>query len=299
MTQDHIAGLGEPRGPNFVSPRLNGAPADPAAALRDAGTWPPTPPGGFDPIAAPRGVRPRVAAAVATVLVVVGGLGAYMATRDEAVPSVSLPRVISSSGSGQNLAGVATSALQGVVSVEVTGGGRRGTGSGFAVDRSGHILTNDHIVEGGGSIVVIGPDGRRLTADVVGRDPANDLAVLQIADTTRIRALPLGRSSDVQVGEPVLAVGSPLGLSGTVTGGIVSALNRQVRIGGSRQTAIQTDAAINPGNSGGPLINARGAVIGVNTAIAAFDGGGSIGIGFAIPIDRAAQVAERIIGTGG
>ena len=119
-------------------------------------------------------------------------------------------------------------------------------------------------------------DGREITPDQARADP-----------------------NGTRVGEPVLAVGSPLGLSGTVTAGIVSALDRQVRLGGTvRQTAVQTDASINPGNSGGPLVNARGQVIGVNTAIATLEGGGSIGIGFAVPIDRAEQVATALIGRG-
>jgi S1-C subfamily serine protease len=134
-----------------------------------------------------------------------------------------------------------------------------------------------------------------LPAQVVGRDPEHDLAVLRIEAGTALRALAFGSSPTVRVGEPVLAVGSPLGLSGTVTSGIVSAVDRSVRIGGSRQPAVQTDASINPGNSGGPLVNARGEVIGVNTAIATYEGGGSIGIGFAIPIDRAASVADEMI----
>jgi S1-C subfamily serine protease len=114
-----------------------------------------------------------------------------------------------------------------------------------------------------------------------------------------LRPLSLASPNTTQVGEPVLAVGSPLGLSGTVTAGIVSALDRQVRLGGSsRQTALQTDAAINPGNSGGPLVNTRGQVIGVNTAIATLEGGGSIGIGVAVPIDRAQRVATTLIARG-
>jgi len=150
----------------------------------------------------------------------------------------------------------------------------------------------------GSGVSVVLDDGRRLPAEVVGTDEAYDLAVLAVADPAGLTPATLGRSADVRVGDQVLAVGSPLGLSGTVTAGIVSALDREVRLGngGGRQTALQTDASINPGNSGGPLVNARGEVIGVNTAIATLRrSSGSIGIGFAIPIDRAASVAERII----
>jgi len=143
--------------------------------------------------------------------------------------------------------------------------------------------------------------GRTVDARVVGADEDNDLAVLQVAsaDAAALRALPLGRSAQLQVGDPVLAVGSPLGLEGTVTAGIVSAVDRQARFGdnGTRQTAIQTDAAINPGNSGGPLVNAAGQVVGVNTAIATLGAtrSGNIGIGFAIPVDRMTTIVDNLL----
>jgi S1-C subfamily serine protease len=196
-----------------------------------------------------------------------------------------------------DLVGAAATALPGVVSVRV---GRAG-GSGFVLDDRGHIVTNNHVVAGGGAVSVVGHDGRRVDAEVVGRDPGSDIAVLRVTPSAALRPLSLAAAESTRVGEPVLAVGSPLGLSGTVTAGIVSALDRQVRLGdtGARQTAIQTDASINPGNSGGPLVNARGEVVGVNTAIATLDGNGNIGIGFAIPIDRAQQAAGQIIGSGG
>jgi putative serine protease PepD len=169
------------------------------------------------------------------------------------------------------------------------------------VDDQGHIITNNHVVANGGDVSVVGQDGRRLPAEVVGRDPDSDIAVLRVTPSSALRRLALAQAGTTEVGEPVLAVGSPLGLSGTVTAGIVSALDRRVRLGdtGARQSAIQTDASINPGNSGGPLVNAQGEVIGVNTAIATLEGSGSIGIGFAIPIERAQQAAERIIRDGG
>ncbi|GAA4448856.1 hypothetical protein GCM10023170_032350 [Phytohabitans houttuyneae] len=196
-----------------------------------------------------------------------------------------------------DLVGAAATALAGVVQVRVGSSG----GSGFAVDDQGHIITNNHVVEGGGSVTVVGPDGRRLPAEVVGRDPGSDIAVLRVDPSSGLRPLALAQPGSTRVGEPVLAVGSPLGLSGTVTAGIVSALDRQVRLGssGARRNAIQTDASINPGNSGGPLVNARGEVVGVNTAIATLEGSGNIGIGFAIPIEQAQQAAERIIAGGG
>jgi S1-C subfamily serine protease len=190
--------------------------------------------------------------------------------------------------------------LPGVVSVQVRRGiGGIASGSGFVVDVRGHIVTNDHVVEGGGTITVVGSDGRRRTARLVGRDPSTDIAVLRVDAGAGYRPLAFAPAGQTRVGEPVLAVGSPLGLSGTVTAGIVSALDRRVRLGGgARQTAVQTDASINPGNSGGPLVNARGEVVGVNTAIATLERGGSIGIGFAIPIERARRVAQQLIQRG-
>jgi putative serine protease PepD len=189
---------------------------------------------------------------------------------------------------------VAAAVLPGVVSVEVRRADDVVGGSGFVVDARGYIITNNHVLEGAVSVQVVTNSGQRIEAAVVGQDESTDIAVLRVV-AVRLPPLRLGSSAAVRVGEPVLAVGAPLGLSGTVTAGIVSALNREVRLGNVRQSAIQTDASINPGNSGGPLVNSRGEVIGVNTAIATVEGSGNTGIGFAIPIDRAAPVAERII----
>ncbi|NRQ38715.1 trypsin-like serine protease, partial [Nonomuraea sp. NN258] len=196
-------------------------------------------------------------------------------------------------GSPGGLSATAARVLPSVVSVDVG----RGTGSGFVVDGRGHVVTNAHVVSGAAEVTVVLHDGRRLPARVLGADDAEDLAVLVVDAAASPPAATLGRSADLSVGDQVLAIGSPLGLSGTVTAGIVSALDREVRLGGGarRTAAVQTDASINPGNSGGPLVNARGEVVGVNTAIASSRGGGNIGIGFAIPIDRAAPIAERII----
>ncbi|MFG2004635.1 S1C family serine protease [Spirillospora sp. NPDC048911] len=189
-----------------------------------------------------------------------------------------------------------------VVSIDVRGAAGRSTGSGFAIDGQGNILTNAHVVEGGRTFVVMLPDRRNVSARLVGADAANDIAVLSVGASTSPPPLVMGRSSSLRVGDQVLAVGSPLGLAGTVTSGIVSAAQRQVSLGnGNRQAAVQTDASINPGNSGGPLVDTRGRVIGVNTAIATLgqgaDGGGSgsIGIGFAIPAERADAIARRLI----
>ena len=175
----------------------------------------------------------------------------------------------------------------------------RGSGSGFVLDARGHVVTNHHVIEGETDVQLQLGSGRLVDAEVVGSDPSQDIAVLQTPE----RGLPsvrLGSSSVLQIGEQVLAIGSPLGLSGTVTSGIVSATQRRADIGDrGAQAVIQTDASINPGNSGGPLVDLRGRVVGVNTAIATTGpGSGNIGIGFAVPIDRAAEVARRLIQRG-
>jgi S1-C subfamily serine protease len=226
-----------------------------------------------------------------------GGAAGYVAGR--AAEPDPLPEI--PAGTPAGLVGAAARALPGVVSVQVRTASGGASGSGFVFDDRGHIVTNHHVVAAGGrgTVSVVGSDGRRLTAEVVGSDVSNDIAVLRVSESAALPPLGLADLSTVRVGEPVLALGSPLGLSGTVTAGIVSAVDRQVRLGGgARQSAVQTDASINPGNSGGPLVNARGEVVGVNTAIASLEGGGSIGIGFAVPIDRAQQVATTLIGRG-
>ncbi|OZE87833.1 hypothetical protein CH305_01360 [Rhodococcus sp. 15-649-2-2] len=178
--------------------------------------------------------------------------------------------------------------------VQVVAG--RSTGSGFAIDGAGHIVTNHHVIDGQSAISIRLASGDRVRATVVGSDPANDIAVLRV-DGPPPPIVQLGTSAPLQIGQPVLAVGSPLGLSGTVTAGIISALDRQSRGSAGGGPMIQTDASINPGNSGGPLVNLDGQVIGVNTLIATLggEGSGNIGIGFSVPIDRVVQVAERLI----
>jgi S1-C subfamily serine protease len=169
-------------------------------------------------------------------------------------------------------------------------GGGTATGSGFVIDSAGHLLTNNHVVEGADRIQVkLGSSDKTYQAKVVGADPATDLALLEVeAPADQLHPLTLGRSSEMEVGDPVVAIGNPFGLDRTVTSGIVSALQRQIQApnGFSISNVIQTDAAINPGNSGGPLINAEGEVIGINSQIETGGGGnGNVGIGFAIPID--------------
>ena len=189
---------------------------------------------------------------------------------------------------------VARRVLPSVVSVQVRTGAGVATGSGFVV-RDGLVVTNAHVVGRTSNDVLVRFDGSGpVPARVLGMSPRDDVAVLRVAVPSGVAALPLAKSgADAAVGDPVIAVGSPLGLAGTVTAGIVSATDRRVRIGTGRTSALQTDASINPGNSGGPLIDARGRVVGVNTAIASL-GGGNIGIGFAIPADRLASVVERL-----
>jgi len=191
---------------------------------------------------------------------------------------------------------------------EQFGGGGVGTGSGFVYDDRGHILTNNHVVDHAGKITVKFHDGTEAVASVVGRDPGSDVAVIKV-DNTSYRPLPKGASSKLRVGDLVMAVGSPFGLSQSVTMGIVSATERNdLGINGEKpsdtyESFIQTDAPINPGNSGGPLVDMEGRVIGINSAIMSGGrmmgaGGGNDGVGFAIPIDLAASVADRLIKDG-
>ncbi|MFI7700093.1 S1C family serine protease [Nonomuraea sp. NPDC049480] len=285
-----MRGLGSPRGPEFVTPHLEARqePVLPGLSPQVGAHKAPKP-----PTTSPKGRLLVAAVLVAAVTGAAAGVaGARLSEGSEPAPAAALPRVAAApSASLTGLSATAARVLPSVVSVEAG----RGGGSGFVVDGRGHILTNAHVVSGYDDVTVILSDGRRLAARVIGEDDDEDLAVLEVSYPGDLTPATLGRSADLSVGDQVLAIGSPLGLSGTVTAGIVSALDREVRLGGARRNAVQTDASINPGNSGGPLVNARGEVVGVNTAIAAGRGGGNIGIGFAIPIDRAAPIAERII----
>jgi S1-C subfamily serine protease len=172
------------------------------------------------------------------------------------------------------------------------------TGSGFVIDQDGHILTNAHVVAGASKIEVGFSDNKTVGAKLVGRDASNDVALLKVStDKKELHPLTLGNSAKAKVGDAVVAIGNPFGLDRTVTTGIVSALQRQLRApnGFTIQNVIQTDAAINPGNSGGPLIDAQGRVIGINSQIAtAGSGGGNIGIGFAVPINKAGEIADQL-----
>ena len=208
----------------------------------------------------------------------------------------------------ESIADVVASALPAVVSLEVGSPGSGASGSGFVIRPDGFILTNNHVIDSavddGDGIEVVFSDGTRVRGDIVGRNVSYDLAVVRV-DRDGLPSLELGDSEMLEVGDTVIAIGSPLGLVGTVTSGIVSAVDRPVTIGrggdSSYISAVQTDAAINPGNSGGPLLDAEGRVVGVNSAIAALteqEQQGSIGLGFAIPSRQADRIARELISTG-
>ena len=246
-----------------------------------------------------------------------GIVGAVLATNLNITPLRYSAKLVTTSNTIErapdSVAGIAKRVLPSVVSIAIDSPGGTGTGSGFIIDSNGYILTNNHVVEtfatGGGTLTVTLNDGSSQEAKIVGRDSSYDLAVIKIA-RTGLSALQFGDSDKVEVGDAVIAIGSPLGLSGTVTSGIISAKNRPVTSGSSNGgsessfiNALQTDAAVNPGNSGGPLVDATGAVIGVNSAIASLSssvGGqsGSIGLGFAIPINQARRTADQLIKNG-
>src|SRR4051794_19430903 len=218
--------------------------------------------------------------------------------------------------SSGSIAAVAGRILPSVVSIEVRTATGGDTGSGIVISNDGYVLTNNHVIAdavgGDAKLSVVFPDKQTVDGEIVGRDTVSDLAVVRVHGVKDLHAASLGQSEAVAVGDVVVAVGSPLGLAGTVTSGIVSALDRPVEAGDAAGNsdniidAIQTDAAINPGNSGGPLVNDTGEVIGVNSAIATLSGGvpfdsgqgGNIGLGFAIPIDQAQRIAEQIIRQG-
>ncbi|WP_246103324.1 S1C family serine protease [Streptomyces piniterrae] len=280
------------------------------------------------PVAPPAGRRggrraPLVVGAVVLALLaggVGGGIGAYI-ERYGGLSDIKLPQAEDEQGSRNpdSVAGIAQAALPGVVTIHVRGSAEQGTGTGFVLDRQGHILTNNHVVEPAGEdgeISVTFSGGQMAKAKVVGRDGGYDLAVIQVEGVTGLRPLTLGNSDSVRVGDPVVAIGAPYDLANTVTAGIISAKQRPITAGGQKGDgsdvsyvdALQTDAPINPGNSGGPLVDGRARVIGINSAIRAADSGsgldegsgqgGSIGLGFAIPINQARRVAEELINTG-
>jgi putative serine protease PepD len=267
--------------------------------------------------------RNRLLAGLVLVAVAVGGgvTGAAVTDGRDTVVSSSVAPISGPAAPTQPLAQVAAAVQPSVVSIQVTGPGGSGEGSGVVLRSDGTILTNNHVVAGAadsGRITVRFSDGKTASATIIGRDPSTDLAVIRAENVSGLQPATLGSSNDLHVGDTVLALGSPLGLEGSVSGGIVSALHRTVNLGGEESDspfgggtagpaavvtdAIQTDAAINPGNSGGPLVDGAGRVVGINTAIASLGGGsgtssqsGNIGVGFAIPIDQAKTIAEQLI----
>lgn len=234
-------------------------------------------------------------------------------------PSISPPEIIVSNGHGPSTVGEETplslgkdlSLIQiferaetGVVRVNIQRSEdvatTNGVGSGFVFDKNGHIITNAHVVENSDKVVVTFLDGRSYNAEVIGIDPSTDISVIRVdADSSLLKPLLIGDSSNLKVGMQVAAIGNPFGLSGSMTSGIVSALGRLLpqESGFSIPDVIQTDAAINPGNSGGPLLNSRGEVVGINTAIQSATGEFT-GVGFAIPSNTIAKIVPKLISDG-
>ncbi|GGZ09962.1 protease [Streptomyces olivaceoviridis] len=308
------------------------------------GSWPPPPPatpayadggsGGAgagwgstyqQPAPKPRGGRGGLVAAVLVAALVAGGLGSglgYTLAKDRddrgsTTVSASDGGVTQVKRAPGTIAGVASKALPSTVTIEAEStNGEGGTGTGFVFDTQGHIVTNNHVVADavdGGKLTATFPNGKKYDAEVVGHAQGYDVAVIKLKNApSDLKPLALGDSDKVAVGDETIAIGAPFGLSNTVTTGIISAKNRPVASSdgsssskASYMSALQTDASINPGNSGGPLLDASGAVIGINSAIQSTGSGGfgtgqsgSIGLGFAIPINQAKYVAQQLIKTG-
>ncbi|MEO3872670.1 trypsin-like peptidase domain-containing protein [Nonomuraea sp. B12E4] len=301
-------------------------PPPPQQALGMGAGWAP-PPTGPHSLAGQRrrppgtGTLVTIAALIAVAASLLGSVGTYLLTRPSSSgsdPNYSLGPAPTGATNRDpdSVAGVASRVLPSVVSIEAgnSTSTEGASGSGFLI-KDGYVVTNNHVVAvaaQGGEIRVMFNNRKTTTARIVGRDPGSDLAVIKPEESFGNPVINLGNSDDVVVGDPVVAIGSPLGLTGTVTTGIVSSLNRPVIAGDETGTsneepayisAIQTDAAINPGNSGGPLVNGKGEVVGVNSAIATLSRSinsqsGSIGLGFAIPVNQTRRVAEDLITTG-
>ncbi|MEV1287137.1 trypsin-like peptidase domain-containing protein [Micromonospora sp. NPDC049679] len=283
-------------------------PADPAVAPEPV----------VDPDApAPRRLGPVLLVSLVTALLagtLGGGLGYALAVRggigsggELGAPASGAPAL--ANRPADSLAGVAERLLPSVVTVQVSGGGGFSVGSGFVATADGYVITNDHVVEAtarSGSATVVFSDGTTASAKVVGKDPESDIAVIKVGRGGLV-PVEFGDSEAIAVGDPVLAIGSPLALANTVTAGIVSALDRTIQAGepGGQvryYAAIQTDAAVNQGNSGGPLVDSAGRVVGVNSVIKSLapddQQAGNIGLAFAIPINQAKRVTRDIIDTG-
>ena len=328
-----------PRGGTATDPRPTdafGQPTAPAPVWPSTVQGPPTPPPARGPGSGQRPGR-RVAelttvAVLAALLASGGTVAADRLWADDgqaAVPGTSEQQardtdaapVVQADSSAPNWTATAAAVSPSVVAITATSSQGGGQGSGVIIDADGHVLTNNHVVAGAQQLTVTTSDGRTFEAEIRGTDPSTDLAVITIAgNPSNLTPVAVGDSDDLAVGDPVMAVGNPLGLAGTVTTGIVSALNRPVTTqgeGGGQQdpfgqgqsqaepvvtNAIQTSAAINPGNSGGALVNAGGQLIGINSSIASLGSSsgqsGNIGIGFAIPVNEATSIAEQLIETG-
>ncbi|MFG2515035.1 S1C family serine protease [Streptomyces sp. NPDC048584] len=310
-------------------------PTPPPASSPDA-SWPPPAYGGGghgegggwgssyqQPAPKNGGGRGRTVAAVLVAALVAGGLGGGLGYTLAKENDTDGSTTVSASTSGGNVkrdpgtvAGVAATALPSTVTIEAeSSSGEGGTGTGFVFDTQGHIVTNNHVVADavdGGKVSATFPNGKKYDAEVVGHAQGYDVAVIKLNNApSDLKPLTLGNSDDVAVGDSTIAIGAPFGLSNTVTTGIISAKNRPVASSdgsgsqASYMSALQTDASINPGNSGGPLLDAKGNVIGINSAIQSTSNGGfgtgqagSIGLGFAIPINQAKYVAQELIKTG-
>lgn len=274
----------------------------------------PTPP---PPASRPKRANGLVAGVAVLALLVGGGagaLGGYLVADNAAAKAPSAldvpkpPAQPAANAPDGTIEAVANKLLPSVVQLRT----QNGEGSGFVIRQDGLIVTNNHVIEQssrGGTLKVVFQDGQVADATVLGRDPSSDLAVVQSKGVSGKTPVVLGSSENLKVGQAVVAIGSPFELSGTVTSGIVSSLHRPTRAGGDNGSeatvmdAIQTDAAINPGNSGGPLVNMAGQVVGINSAIyspgsSQRQQGGSVGIGFAIPIDQARRTADEIVKSG-
>ncbi|MCX5091379.1 trypsin-like peptidase domain-containing protein [Streptomyces sp. NBC_00365] len=331
-------GAGAPEAHGYGS----GAPGAPVSAA-EAG-WPPPPPavpsyadgggsgaGGWgssyeQPAPKRKNGRGGLVAAILVAALVAGGVGGgigySLAKNNDSSTDSTTVSAPSSSGDVKRASGtvanVAAKALPSTVTIEAeSSSGSGGTGTGFVFDTQGHILTNNHVVAeavDGGKLTATFPDGKKYDAEVVGHAQGYDVAVIKLKNApSDLKPLTLGDSDRVAVGDSTIAIGAPFGLSNTVTTGIISAKNRPVASSdgsasskASYMSALQTDASINPGNSGGPLLDAQGAVIGINSAIQSSGSGGlggtsqsgSIGLGFAIPINQAKHVAQQLIKTG-
>jgi putative serine protease PepD len=328
------SGVPDPYGRSHQSPPPAHAP-NPAPPAYEAVNFIQHPPGAFAPpeqqqVSPPQpptrerrsgSVLPAMAAA-SVIALVVGGAAGYGGARLAADPVPSPAQPLASTPAApsapMDAVTVADRLLDSTVTIAYRSASSGGTGSGFVLDNEGHIVTNNHVIEGAARgdarVTVEFADGSRVPASIVGRSASYDLAVLRVDANKPLQPIPLGDSSRVEPGQAVLAVGAPLGLGGSVTAGIVSAVDRPLGVGEESTVdegagiayinGIQTDAAINPGNSGGPLADAHGYVIGVNSAILTLGGGGTggrsgnIGLGFAIPINQAKVISAEIMRAG-